>query len=438
MARQKHSKVTCVAFVIAAFVVTASVSWAAPKGKEYKFKGAISTTGYGPSGLVGDGAGNFYGTTTYGGNDDCFPLNPCGTVYKISLGQDGSWNASIIYAFKGGTDGANPNASARLALDSVGNLYGTTFYGGAANAGTVFQLAPNPDGSWIETIIYSFKGGLAGGYSISGVILDSVGNLYGTTNGGTCNSFNACGGTVFELSPTEGGTWTQTTLYALPVGQNQGQSSQPGPVIFDAIGNLYGTTIFGGTGEWGTVFQLIPNQDGSWTENTLYNFTDGLDGGYPSGGVTIDNFGNLYGEAQQGGSFACPESGCGTLYKLSPQSGSNWQFSVVHVFNGLDGSKGNQPSGGLSIDAAGNLYGTTSVGGDLACFGFGDGCGTVFTLKGGATFAILAAFDGTHGAYSQTGVFVDQQENLYGTTEDGGDLNCHAPYGCGVVFELTP
>lgn len=441
MARQQHSRTACVALVIAVVVVTASVSWAAPRGSEYKFKGAISVTGYFPSGLVGDGAGNFYGTTYYGGNNDCFPLTPCGTAYKISLGQDGGWNASIIYAFKGGTDGANPNTSEGLARDSLGNLYGTTSYGGAAGAGTVFKLAPNPDGSWTETTIFSFKGGPEGGTSTAGVILDSAGNLYGTTTGGMCNDFNICGGTVFELSPTEGGTWTQTVLCALPVGQNQGQFSDPGPVKFDAIGNLYGTTSFGGSGEWGTVFQLKPNQDGGWTENTLYNFTDGLDGGYPTGGVTFDNFGNLYGEAQQGGSFACPVSGCGTLYKLTPQSDGNWQFSVAHVFKGLDGSKGDTPIGGLAIDAAGNFYGTTSTGGDLACFGFDSGCGTIFTFKptaDGSTFAIIAAFDGTHGAFPQTGVIVDQQGNLYGTTQDGGDLNCFAPYGCGVVFEITP
>jgi uncharacterized repeat protein (TIGR03803 family) len=169
------------------------------------------------------------------------------------------------------------------------------------------------------------------------------------------------------------------------------------------------------------------------------SFTDGLDGGFPSGGVTFDGAGNLFGETYDGGSFACPESGCGVVYKLTPTS-KGWKFSVAHTFNGRNGSKGSQPSGGLAFDGAGNLYGTTGNGGNLSCNN-GNGCGTIFELspksKSGFTFSLIYAFDGPTGANPTAGVIVDAAENLYGTTFAGGTGNCELT-GCGVAFALTP
>jgi len=214
-------------------------------------------------------------------------------------------------------------------------------------------------------------------------------------------------------------------------------------LVFDAAGSLYGTTLKGGTGtcECGTVFQLIPSQNGSWTKNILYSFNDSLDGAAPSSSVAFDHEGDLFGETTYGGSLACPSSGCGVVYELTPQTGGEWKFSVAHTFDGLNGSKGNQPAGGLVFDSSGNLYGTTTGGGDAACYS-GYGCGTIFKLSpkagGDFTFSLIGAFNNTDGATPNAGVIVDAAGNLYGTAQQGGNLKCNAPYGCGVVFTLTP
>lgn len=349
----------------------------------------------------------------------------------------------MTYEFQGGTDGSNPQAA--LTLDPAGSLYGTTVQGGSPGWGTVFKLAPNGNGTWTETILYNFQGGTDGGDPNTTLAQDSAGNLYGATEGGgVCNSSNQCGGLVFELSPQQNGTWVKTTLYAFPLNsQNQPSAEDCSSLVFDSAGNLYGTTLAGGSGGYGTAFQLAPNPDGTWTENVLYNFADSLDGGNPSGGVLFDSAGNLYGEAEIGGSFACPRTGCGTIFRLTPQSNGTWTFSVVHTLNGFDGSKGEYPYGGLTMDSGGNFYGMTNQGGNMDCFGLGYGCGTIFELtptSSGATFKILGDFDGKYGAFRQAGVILDSEGNLWGTTTAGGNLNCPTGngYGCGVVFELTP
>lgn len=184
------------------------------------------------------------------------------------------------------------------------------------------------------------------------------------------------------------------------------------------------------------MFELSPSSNGTWTKTILYSFNDGLDGGFPSSGLTVDAAGNFFGETYDGGSFACPESGCGVVYELSPQAGS-WKFSVKHTFNGLNGSRGSQPSGGLALDGDGDLYGTTGTGGDAACNN-GNGCGTIFKLSpttgGSFTFGMVYEFNGTSGASPMGGVIVDAAGNLYGTTFAGGTPNCN----CGLVFAVTP
>jgi uncharacterized repeat protein (TIGR03803 family) len=270
-----------------------------------------------------------------------------------------------------------------------------------------------------------------------GVVFDSAGNLYGPAGGGCIEE---CNGTLFKLSPNPDGTWSETLLYTFMGGTDGGF---PSALVLDGAGNLYGTTGSGGTTptscDCGTVFELSPSPNGGWTKTDLYGFNDGLDGGSPSGGLVFDSAGNLYGETFDGGSFACPESGCGTVYKLTPKSGG-WKFSVVHTFNGVDGSKGRQPSGGLAFDTLGNLYGTTGGGGDLTCDN-GNGCGTIFKLspkaKGGFTFSMIDEFNGPLGANPAQGVIVDAAGNLYGTTFAGGTGNCTLT-GCGVVFAITP
>jgi uncharacterized repeat protein (TIGR03803 family) len=444
MSKKSVSTIRRPLIVLAIALIVVPGAWAFKSAttseKVYAFQGVPD--GFEPGGgLVSDGAGNFYGTTDGGGLRICGLSAPfCGTVFKVTLGQDGSWTESVIYKFKGGTDGAAPSGT--LIFDAAGNLYGTTVTGGnngcEEGCGTVFKLSPTKKGVWKETILYRFLGDTDAEEPGLGVVFDAAGNLYGAAGGG-CQF--GCNGTVFKLAPNPDGTWAESILYTFLGGTDGGF---PSPLVLDSVGNLYGTTISGGVtqspcGGCGTVFELSPSENGSWTKNILYSFNDGLDGGDPSGRVIFDAAGNLFGETFDGGSFACPESGCGTVYKLTPKSGS-WKFNVVHTFNGRDGSKGSQPSGGLAFDSAGNLYGTTGGGGDLSCNN-GNGCGTVFKLSpkttGGFTFSIIEAFDGPSGASPGQGVIVDATGNLYGTTFAGGTGNCTLT-GCGVAFAVTP
>jgi uncharacterized repeat protein (TIGR03803 family) len=349
--------------------------------------------------------------------------------------QNGNWTESVIYRFKNTPDGALPYGN--LIFDSEGSLYGTTSDGGLKDAGTVFKLSPNQDETWTESVIYSFQGGTDAANPESGVIFDSEGNLYGAAGGG-CSP--QCYGTVFKLTPGPNGTWTESLLYTFLGGQD---GELPNGVVFDATGNLYGSTIYGGviqdgygcTAGCGTVFELTPSQGGAWGKRMLYGFNDSIDGAYPSSGVSFDRAGNLYGEASEGGSLACPYYGCGVVYKLAPESG-NWKFSVAHTFDGLNGSKGWYPQGGLVSDGTGNLYGTTvNGGGSTACGSFG--CGTIFELSpnvgGSLAFSMIGAFNNVDGSFPVAGVVVDASGNLYGTTYQGGNSN-----GYGVVFEITP
>jgi uncharacterized repeat protein (TIGR03803 family) len=426
---------TLIAMVV--FVTVVPGSWAITSGKEHQFRG-VPDGSQPAGGLVSDGAGNFYGTTTGGGLSICgFSAPFCGTVFRVTLGQDGSWKESVIYKFKGGNDGAAPSGT--LVFDAAGNLYGTTVTGGndlcAEGCGTVFKLSPNQNGSWTESIISRFLGGADAEEPGLGVVFDAAGNLYGAAGGGCIEE---CNGTIFKLAPNPDGTWTESLLYTFLGGLDGGF---PSALVLDDAANIFGTTVSGGTtqspcGGCGTVYELSPSGSGTWEKTILYSFNDGLDGGLPSGGVTFDRAGNLFGETYDGGSFACPDVGCGVIYELTPESGG-WKFSVQHTFNGVDGSKGSQPSGGLALDRKGNLYGTTGTGGDLACNN-GSGCGTIFKLApqtgGHFSFTMIDEFNGTSGSSPMTGVVVDAAGNLYGTTFAGGSPAC----GCGVVFTVTP
>jgi uncharacterized repeat protein (TIGR03803 family) len=289
-----------------------------------------------------------------------------------------------------------------------------------------------------ESVLYHFLGSTDVAQPALGVVMDSAGNLYGAAAGGCIEE---CNGTIFKLSPGQDGSWTESILYTFLGGTDGGS---PTALLLDASGNLFGTTFSGGAANspcsCGTVFELSPPEDGAssspWQKAVLYSFTDGLDGGFPSSGVIFDSAGNLYGETYDGGSFACPQSGCGTVYRLTPESGS-WKFGVIYTFNGVNGSKGSQPSGGLAMDSAGNLYGATSGGGNLTCNN-GNGCGSVFKLsrQTGNTFAFskVVQFTRASGSFPNSGVIVDASGSLYGTTFAGGNPNCN----CGVVFAVTP
>ena len=291
--------------------------------------------------MILDAAGNLYGTTLVGG---AYGL---GVVFKLKSNPDGTWTESVLHSFTGGADGALPHGG--LIFDSVGNLYGTANGGGYNDNGVVFKLAPNPDGTWTESVLHTFAGP-DGSSPVGDLIFDASGNLYGTTaNGGV---YTGETGVVFKLAPNRHGTWTESVLYNF-TGCADGGFSFAG-LIFDATGNLYGTTAAGGAYNYGVVFKLAPNRDGTWTESVLYSFTGGAGGGVPFAGVIFDATGNLYGTANDRGSTNCT-FGCGVVFKLAPTS-SGWRERVLHTFLGF----GKYPEGPVIFGPAGNLYGTTS------------------------------------------------------------------------------
>jgi hypothetical protein len=343
--------------------------------------------GFPEAGVILDRSGNLYGATTEGGDLALCSGLGCGSVFKLAPNSDGSWEETLLYSFAGPPlDGASSYAP--LVFDPQGNLYGTTYYGGSgpcntgqfAGCGTVFELTRKPSGSWIETVIYNFQGGSDGAWPAAGVTLDAAGNLYGTTN--------------------VGGGGGSCTLGSVPSG-------------------------------CGTVFKLAHNSDGTWTESVVHQFQGGPDGAEPYGGLIFDKQGNLYGTTGSGGFYACrlgnkftPE-GCGTVFRLRLNS-SGWTKTTVYNFKG--GQDGQNPAWNLTFDSVGRLYGTTEFGGGLVLsFGYG----TVFELtpnsQGAWSETVLYRFTGNgDGGLPFSGVTFDSVGNLYGVAFTG------------TIYELTP
>jgi uncharacterized repeat protein (TIGR03803 family) len=420
------------------------------------------TDGASPVGnLVSDAAGNLYGVTTAGGQQNpatCSLTGSgdyCGTAFKLTRSSSGKWQETVIYEFQGGNDGGIPLGG--LTIDAHGNLYGTAAVGGGEFNGVVFELSPSNSGSWTETVLYYFVGGSDGYFPEGNLIFDKAGNLYGTTSGGGtgfCGLGIPCG-TVFELSPHSNGFWTEKILYNFSE-LSDGAVPSAG-LIFDRHGNLYGTTSIGGnlTGNCGypafgcgTVFTLSPNSTGGWSKNTVYIFTDGADGAAPYSSLTNDTAGNLYGTASAGGNLnGCNGFGCGVVYRLSPNSSGGWTETVIHTFQLLGtriGQGGGVPLASLTFDAAHNLYGTASQGGILA--GGAAGHGVVFKLSRTSSNSwketVLHTFSGPDGSVPNSGLLFDSAGNLFGTTAAGGTSNggssgCGSD-GCGVVFDVKP
>jgi uncharacterized repeat protein (TIGR03803 family) len=238
------------------------------------------------AGVILDAAGNVYGATDGGG------AAGDGTVYKLTPSDSSPWVETVLHSFTGKPDGAGPFAAPLL--DAAGNLFGTTYYGGARNDGAVYKLAPQPDGSWAETVLYSFKGGSDGVNPGAPLIADRSGNLYGTTAvGGSAGC-----GIAFKL--TAASAWAETVLHTF-LGITEDDGENPNGLTFGPRGVLYGTTVGGGTDNPGTIFRLTPSESGGWTETVLYNFTAGLTGAYPSVGLTLGPNGGLYGTTLWGG-----------------------------------------------------------------------------------------------------------------------------------------
>jgi uncharacterized repeat protein (TIGR03803 family) len=316
---------------------------------------------------------------------------------------------NVIHNFTGGEDGAYPYAG--LTINAAGNMmYGTTFGGGANGYGTVFSLH-NSGASWALRPLYPFAGGNDGEGPVARVMIGANGALYGSTSaggGGPCqqsNGYLGCG-TVFSLRPPARApgsaiyNWISTVLYRFS--GSDGQYPQ-GDLTFDLAGNIYGTTVGGGSADLGLIYSLAPS-NGGWTQNILYQAQGNGDGEYAWGGVVFDQFGNLYGIFGQNGPY-----GYGAIYELTP-SGSGWSESTIHGFT-YHGNDGANPQGGLILDALGNLYGTTvhsPMGG-----------GTVFEmvpLGGSWSYDFLYGFSGGIDLGPYDKLLMDVAGNLYGTT----------------------
>jgi uncharacterized repeat protein (TIGR03803 family) len=360
----RSRKTLCVLLLVATTLLTLSIAAATALAGEserviYSFGDRV---GFAPSGLVIDAAGNLYGTTSAEVLvSPCTGTNPrCGTVFELSRGPDGGWVESDLLSFDG-NDGSTPYGS--LTIDSAGNLYGTTQYGGPGpcwgyirlGCGVVFELTPSSAGGWTEKVLYIFVGS-NGAYPVGSLTLDAAGNIYGAASGGgsgTCTSRigvpSGCG-LIFELTPTISGFWTEHVLHNFANDGVDGIEPYSG-VTFDSLGNLYGTTFNGGTYDQGTVFEMLPNGSG-WNEEVLYSFgaTSG-DGMQPDASLLFDADGNLYGETFDGGI-----QNAGTIFELRRRSGGSWSEALLYQFGRRFGL-GN-PGGGLEFGSDGNLYGT--------------------------------------------------------------------------------
>lgn len=361
----------------------------------YSFTGGAD--GGSPNGLILDSFGNLYGTASNGG------ASGYGVVYKL----DPSGNETVLYSFTGGADGANPNNVIR---DWKGNFYGTTNYGGAAAGTSGYGVVFKIDSSGNETTLYTFTGGNDGAYPNLNVTLDSLGNLYGTTNNGGTSGVGTSGyGVVFKVDPSG----HETVLHNF-TGGNDG--AYPNGVTRDVKGNLYGAASNGGTsGVGASGYGVVYKIDTSGNETVLYSFTGGNDGGNPSSALVFDSAGDLYGTTAFGGA-----ADLGVVFKLDP---SNHE-TVLHTFT--RGTYGNQPDqAGVILDEFGNLYGTTA-------FSAEGGQGAVYKLDRNGNATVVYTFPGpAEGQYPRaSGVIFGSDGHLYGATNYGGS------HGAGILYQM--
>ncbi len=410
-------------FLVSLTLVPLTDAWAAPKERLlHVFNGKDGA--YPEASLLIDAAGNLYGTTWAGGDTKCSYYG-CGVVFELSPHGNGKWTEKVLHQFHG-PDGAYPEAN--LIFDAAGNLYGTTSYGGEnecsnygggqPTCGIAFELFRGSDGTWTETVLHRFHG-TDGAFPLGSLIFDTARNLYGTTVGGGNRRCSGSCGIIFELSPTSGhwvervlhrfdytdgawpsaglvfgpshvlygtassggengglvlelklgskGNWIEKVLYEFNPNNGEGEYGPYCTLVLDGAGSLYGTTTISGS-----AFKLTRGSNGTWTKTGISNLDGGL---YPQGALVFDSHGNLYGTTQQGGQGLCAESGCGLVFELVPHANGSWSTTVLHEFNDGNGD-GIEPDAGVILDGAGNLYGTTSGGGPLGQAGYG----TVFKI----------------------------------------------------------
>jgi len=376
------------------------------------FTFGIGGSGNNPQGLIQDSVGNFYGTTESGGGQPC----NCGAVFELSPASGGGWTYTTLYGFSGANNGTYHPGLSGLTIDKAGNLYGSAYQTGTVNSncsfgcGFVYELSP-ASGGWIYSTLYSFQGGNDGANPIATVALDASGNVYGTTTVGG----SLAGGTVFKLSHASG-TWKKSVIHNLK-GSTQGAS--PAGVVLDSLGNVYGVTTASGAFGFGTAFELLPPALGKgWSFKLLHSFAGAAlgDGAFPLGTLIFDKAGSLYGTTYEGGSTSCGGGGgCGTVYTLKPTA----KGAGEHVLHSFDGTDGYGPIAGLAEDGAGNLYGPTTNGNgncgtafELSHNSGGWNFSSIYNFPG----------DGTAGCGPAATLVIGAGGNLYGVTTNGGSV----------------
>lgn len=344
--------------------------------------------------------GNLFGTTYSGG------LYGLGSVFELTPNGNGGWTETVIYNFcpvaPSCTDGSNPTFG-NVVFDKAGNLYGTTYQGGSTGDGVVFKLSA-ASGNWTQTVIYNFLGQPDAAKPVNGLITDAAGNLFGTAySGGVVGN-----GAVFELSPTGLGTWTERVIANV--------SSLFGGLVMNASGYLFGTAS-------ASVYALVPDGSGGWKQYTVFTFNPtyaAQQGSNPNGTLAIDSKGLLYGTTVSGG-----KNNLGVVYRLLPSTTAKFTEKILYNF----GANGTQPHAGVVIDSLGNLYGTTTAGGK-------NNAGVVYELlpntTGGYSEKVIQPFIGINGAVPYAPVILDSQNYLYGTTFYGG------ANGMGTVYTANP
>ena len=367
----------------------------------------------------------------YGVTNSCGSYEHYGTVFKLVAPQSrgGVWKERILYNFTSGESG-NPTS---LIMGKDGTLYGAGY--NENYPGFIFRLKPPvKGGGWQYEVLHTFSND-SDGVFVQGIALDAEGNIYGTTElGGDLSCGNGIGcGTVFELQrPTQkGGQWVHSMLYMFGQGGNEDAIEPFAGVTLDKEGTIYGTTDGGGIYDYGTVYRLNPptQKGGTWTEAVLYSFEPGTNmGAHPHGPVTFDESGNMYGATTIGGDLNCAGGyGCGVMFELSPQEGGTWTYTNLYSLQG--GNDGAGPESQLVLDGKGNLYGTSSGGYDGVA-------GSALRLSppvngGGWTETTLYTFT-TESGGDYGGLAWGKWHSLYGVTNAGGT------YQAGTVFELQP
>ncbi len=410
---KSHSGLSGFAFALLCGLALAAVPVA--QAQTYSIIGNFGNNGNGvnPLYVTLDAAGNIYGTTYYGG----LSYLGYGVVFKLTR-HGASWTQTVLYDFTGYSDGGHPYGGVIFGPD--GSLYGTASSGGRDGEGVVFKLQPPPhecesaECRWPETVIYNFTGAADGAGPQGNIVFDRAGNLYGTTLAGGVGG----NGAVYELSPAQG-QWNLSVVQEFP---NASTGIEPANgVIFDQTGHLYGTTVSGGSSNQGVVYELTPGTSG-WTKTILHNFAGSPNDGAVGAGMAFDSHGNLFGFTELGG-----DNGWGVTFELQPNGSGGYSYNVIYFFQPQPGGAPGYIAVPL-LDGAGNIYGSGTSGGS-------GNAGVVFELtpSGGSwNFISLHDFSGPDGDEPGGSLALDAAGNLYGCAEYGG------LYGEGVVWQITP